>query len=651
MGTWSHEVFGNDVACDWVASLAQADSLQPIEASISAVVNAPAGLLDADAAVEGLAAAEALARLRGWPGRRSAYTQALDDWVLRTRLQPPAAWVQGALAALQRIGGPDSELRTLWEDGDSAAAWLSELSDLRQRLIADPRPPQVPPAADAAAHLVHRVLALRFELPRLPYTASVHAAYQQAVGGAALGDGAAVRDAIERLWQPVARLNKPAVAWDLAVRDAVTLAAEGRLDEALAGLEAWRGAPAADEPGMFAMRAAGLCQAAGDPERMRALRADALDQAPQQAMWRLDDPLYEARAGSADAAQVLLDALGDLRSDAAIGPVDDFIRGILACRRGDPAALPLLTPVAQGYVDQCAQGAAAWSLGSAAIGWRALALAQAGRPGDARAVVEALRPVLLQPHNALLVDGLRSAGMLPGDTGAPARPARIAFDGLPVCDHGPFRSVAVRGVNALRWVEAQRRRFAAGNGAYPFLIGDDEDLRQLLAMIAPPADGGRAVLDAAANVDAAAWLKQRTSRRKLAWPREGPGPHPTPLLQFHAVTQRLKPVQHVGLIDLSDPCELFARLGWGNWNDCPAPAVHVALHRAWRDRFGAEPVAVSSDIIECTVARPTADRDAALLLAREHAGYASDIVEQGTGTVARLGSSLLVAPYWYFWWD
>jgi hypothetical protein len=113
----------------------------------------------------------------------------------------------------------------------------------------------------------------------------------------------------------------------------------------------------------------------------------------------------------------------------------------------------------------------------------------------------------------------------------------------------------------------------------------------------------------------------------------------------------LKPLVFIGLVELDEPAELFARLGYGRWNECPEPSVHVALHRHWRERFGAEPMALSADVVECDVTRPPADRKAALALAVEQQAYCSDIVEQGTGSVAELAATLLEAPVWYFWWD
>ncbi|PTT87677.1 hypothetical protein DBR42_11230, partial [Pelomonas sp. HMWF004] len=121
--------------------------------------------------------------------------------------------------------------------------------------------------------------------------------------------------------------------------------------------------------------------------------------------------------------------------------------------------------------------------------------------------------------------------------------------------------------------------------------------------------------------------------------------------QFDTLAGQLKPLMFMGLVELDDPAELFARLGYGGWNDCPAPEVHVALHRHWRERFGAEAMAVSDAVVEFTVARPPADRKAALALAAEQQAYCADIVEQGVGSTAALAATLLEAPVWYFWWD
>ena len=115
--------------------------------------------------------------------------------------------------------------------------------------------------------------------------------------------------------------------------------------------------------------------------------------------------------------------------------------------------------------------------------------------------------------------------------------------------------------------------------------------------------------------------------------------------------RRLKSEVHVALVDVASPEHVFARLGFGDWNACPAPQVHVAWHARWRALCGAEPIAVCGDTVECTVARPPTTQAVARALAKEQNAYCPDLVEQGAGSIGKLASSLLEAPAWTFWWD
>jgi len=174
----------------------------------------------------------------------------------------------------------------------------------------------------------------------------------------------------------------------------------------------------------------------------------------------------------------------------------------------------------------------------------------------------------------------------------------------------------------------------------------------LLEGLEPDGDGGRAAIAASHALDVDAWLRERGAGKLPRWPASADA---VPNAQLHSLfdvsSRRLKPSVFIGLVAVEQPEDLFARLGYGNWNDCPAPAEHVALHRRWRAQFGAEPVVVSHDVVECLVAHPAPDRKAALTLAVEQGAYCADIVEQGVGSVASLAATLLDAPVWYFWWD
>jgi hypothetical protein len=138
------------------------------------------------------------------------------------------------------------------------------------------------------------------------------------------------------------------------------------------------------------------------------------------------------------------------------------------------------------------------------------------------------------------------------------------------------------------------------------------------------------------------------------WPDE----QPTPVPDGKGVTVAFDILEgtplanvNIAIIPTEDWTEVPAYLAWGGWNECPAPEYHVAALRSWRDRYGAELVGLSNDVMNVRVARMPATRDEALHLAREQYAYCSDIVDQGTNTLSALAATLMVDPWWYFWWD
>lgn len=117
------------------------------------------------------------------------------------------------------------------------------------------------------------------------------------------------------------------------------------------------------------------------------------------------------------------------------------------------------------------------------------------------------------------------------------------------------------------------------------------------------------------------------------------------------LTDKPLPEVNIILIPTDDWTTIPAHLRWGGWNDNPPAEYHVAALRSWRDRYGAELVGLSHDVMNIRVAEKPKTRDEALKLAWEHYGYCYDIVEQGTGTLAPLAASLKADGWWYFWWD
>ncbi|RZL77882.1 MAG: DUF4253 domain-containing protein [Sphingomonas sp.] len=108
---------------------------------------------------------------------------------------------------------------------------------------------------------------------------------------------------------------------------------------------------------------------------------------------------------------------------------------------------------------------------------------------------------------------------------------------------------------------------------------------------------------------------------------------------------------HIAVLPCSTGWEAMAYLRWGSWNDNPAAEYHVAALKNWNERFGAELVGCSHDVVNLHVATRPATREAALELAREQYLYCSDLIDQGTETLAALAGALMADDWWYFWWD
>ena len=77
MGAWDATSFGNDTACDWLADFTESDDFSAVEAALQAVLDTGGEYLDSDEAVQGIAAAEVVAWLRGRPTTIDAYTEKL----------------------------------------------------------------------------------------------------------------------------------------------------------------------------------------------------------------------------------------------------------------------------------------------------------------------------------------------------------------------------------------------------------------------------------------------------------------------------------------------------------------------------------------------------------------------------------------------
>jgi hypothetical protein len=132
MGTWGHDSFENDTACDWSFALEEVGDLRLIEQTIAAVLASEH--VDTSTAEEGIAACEVIARLRGQFGTRDAYTESIDQWVAAHSITPSPELLTQARKAIDSILGEDSELRSSWEDAGELQEWTAAVSNLRSRL-------------------------------------------------------------------------------------------------------------------------------------------------------------------------------------------------------------------------------------------------------------------------------------------------------------------------------------------------------------------------------------------------------------------------------------------------------------------------------------------------------------------------------------
>jgi len=210
--------------------------------------------------------------------------------------------------------------------------------------------------------------------------------------------------------------------------------------------------------------------------------------------------------------------------------------------------------------------------------------------------------------------------------------------------------VKVAGKDALTELQKYRKDFD-NTKRFPFIVGTDEELETLREYLSPPEDGGAAYLEEAAQVDIVEWLKSKAPKSRSSWPKSPLPPVKTPSTLYDVLTNHLKPEINIAFVQVEHAWEVFAKLGYGDWNDCPPPHIHVALHKYWAEKFKSSPVAILSDIVECHAPQTLSIQKDALLLAREQYAYCYDIVEQGTGTIGKLASSLLGSTFWYFWWD
>ena len=134
MGTWSHESFGNDTANDWAYELEDATDFSVIEAALQVALDEGDEYLDADLAMEAIAAIEVIAKRLGKGTQSDVYTEKVDQWLETISEQPSDDLLSLAKRVLERIVADDSELKELWLESDEYELWLGNIQQLNDAL-------------------------------------------------------------------------------------------------------------------------------------------------------------------------------------------------------------------------------------------------------------------------------------------------------------------------------------------------------------------------------------------------------------------------------------------------------------------------------------------------------------------------------------
>ena len=135
MGAWGSGNLQNDTASDWVYELFEpGDHLPMVETAVRAAAEAGADdALDTVVASCALAASEVIAAWLGRPG--ADVNDTVTVWARAQSAKGPPAdeLVAAARTATTRVR-ERSELRNLWEEGESFTEWTGVVDGLLERL-------------------------------------------------------------------------------------------------------------------------------------------------------------------------------------------------------------------------------------------------------------------------------------------------------------------------------------------------------------------------------------------------------------------------------------------------------------------------------------------------------------------------------------
>ena len=189
-------------------------------------------------------------------------------------------------------------------------------------------------------------------------------------------------------------------------------------------------------------------------------------------------------------------------------------------------------------------------------------------------------------------------------------------------------------------------------GLWPVIWGPDEPIDQYLDTFKRSEGDIERDLTAAEAIDPREWLAARRTDRGVADP-DDIGHWPTSVKRWGDGLEALGSREvHVLLVPAAFAWHVPAILGFGGFNDCPAPAELCALLRRWRELYGADPASLAAqaagcDAIELTVENPPLDKPGAIALAKE----LFVVADFEMMSPAELAAQLMARRTWMLWWD
>lgn len=135
MGTWSHEPFGNDRACDWASELEESTGFGVIDQAFDQIIaDKNEDIIDADFGSVAYAAAEVVAQILGEGTQDLDFLDGVTQWIDQLSSRAPNALIQKAIITLDILVQENSELDELWKESDDYDDWQKNIDELKELL-------------------------------------------------------------------------------------------------------------------------------------------------------------------------------------------------------------------------------------------------------------------------------------------------------------------------------------------------------------------------------------------------------------------------------------------------------------------------------------------------------------------------------------